>query len=1464
MAIMMVVAVLVLATGSVSAAPRQQTLVNICDRTQEVQTAILAKVSGATCITVTETQLASITILAITGYSSAIIVPGDFAGLTTLDNLRISDSPLLTTVPANAFSVVTTSLTALQLDANSISSVDEDAFHGLSDLIYLLLHDNSISSLHEDTFDGLTALTELILKDNNIASLHEDVFDGLTALTHLLLMNNHIKVLEDGIFEDTTALQEISMQHNRVSILDEDTFKGLVNLEHINLAANRVSWLHKDTFDGLANLNDLNLQGNRISSLHEDIFHGLAKLNRLSLNENSISSLHEDTFDGLGNLTQLYLQNNRITSLQANLFDKLTALRFLYLFSNSTESLDKDVFKGLTALKTLFLHRNSIESLDGDIFDGLTALTDLALSYNSLSSLPSSLFDEPTALKTLYLNDNGIASLHEDLFDGLTGLKTLYLNDNKLASPNVDLFDGLTALQTLDLSNNGLASPNVDLFDGHTGLKTLYLNDNGIASLHEDLFDGLTGLRTLFLNDNGIASPDVDLFAGLTGLQTLFLNDNGIASPHEDLFDGLTGLQTLYLNDNSFASLNVDLFDGLGSLSKLDLSGNSITGLTTGVFEDLDDSLTSLYLRSNELASLPVDIFDGLTGLTGLDLSCNALTALDLARFDPFATTLTFLEISGNSFTTPPDETALRAKLTNVGYLYTGANTVCGPPNDTGLSGLSISPVVLTTTFEPPGLNTSAMVAHDVSATTITITARDPNATIEPYARNSEPLYDDDSNTPGWQVKLPSYRNSFQWLVRAKNGMSTVVGGLIVYRAGPPASEARLHSLELSDVPLGETFDRGTQTYMATAAAGVTETTVTATPLDPDATAVIKLGGVMDADGTVNLAAGSNVITVEVTAEDGTTMQTYTVTVTRMVSNSKPTFDDGESTMRSLPENPTTVTNVGVAVAASDSDSGDTLTYALKSGGDSGSFTIVSTSGQIQTKTNVTYDFESAKKTYTVTVTVQDGKDTAGGTSTTIDATIAVTITLTNEDEPGTVGISGTQSGGSTLTASVTSDPDGAVSNVTWQWARGGAATGSFSNISGATSASYTTVSDDVNQYLRATASYTDTQGSGKSANAVTGEIGAGNSNPDFGSNTAIRRSLPENSGEGVDVVGGTIAATDNDNDDTLTYTLTGTDADSFEIDSKGQLKTSAGVTHNFDFESSKKTYTVSVSVSDNKDSAGNTDATIDATIDVTIDVTNVNEEPAISGSATRNTPENDTPVGTYTATDPDASTAYTWSVEPADDGGKFQINSSGQLSFKIAPNFEMPNQTGSTPNQYKVTIKVTDNGSPQESDTHTITVSVTNVNEAPVITSPPATRSIPENSTAVFTFSATDVDASDTQTWSVESADDGAFFQIDSSGALSFIDAPNFEDKQDAGGNNVYNVTVKVTDNGSPTEEDLHTGRRGHRHERQRGARNHDRFGDFHSLYGRRKHGDLRGHQDLHGNGRGRRHDAYLVAGRQ
>ena len=138
-------------------------------------------------------------------------------------------------------------------------------------------------------------------------------------------------------------------------------------------------------------------------------------------------------------------------------------------------------------------------------------------------------------------------------------------------------------------------------------------------------------------------------------------------------------------------------------------------------------------------------------------------------------------------------------------------------------------------------------------------------------------------------------------------------------------------------------------------------------------------------------------------------------------------------------------------------------------------------------------------------------------------------------------------------------DPDGTVSSPSWQWARGNTATGSFSDIGGATSASYTPVAADVSKYLRAMVTYTDPEGSGKTASAVSSSaVGASNAEPTFDDGATATRTLPENSGAGVDVVGGVVAATDGDSD-TLTYSLTGTDAGSFEIDSSGQLKTKTG-----------------------------------------------------------------------------------------------------------------------------------------------------------------------------------------------------------------------------------------------------------------------------------------------------------------
>jgi hypothetical protein len=103
--------------------------------------------------------------------------------------------------------------------------------------------------------------------------------------------------------------------------------------------------------------------------------------------------------------------------------------------------------------------------------------------------------------------------------------------------------------------------------------------------------------------------------------------------------------------------------------------------------------------------------------------------------------------------------------------------------------------------------------------------------------------------------------------------------------------------------------------------------------------------------------------------------------------------------------------------------------------------------------------------------------------------------------------------------------------------------------------------------------------------------------------------------------------------------------------------------------------------------------------------------------------------------------------------------------------------------------------------DDQALAITVTNVaNEsAPVITSKKggatASVSVAENTTAVTTIRATDADGT-TPTYAIAGGADAAKFAINTtSGALAFKVAPGFGAPSDAGGNNVYEVTVRATD---------------------------------------------------------------------
>ncbi|MFN4169441.1 MAG: cadherin-like beta sandwich domain-containing protein, partial [Pannonibacter phragmitetus] len=102
----------------------------------------------------------------------------------------------------------------------------------------------------------------------------------------------------------------------------------------------------------------------------------------------------------------------------------------------------------------------------------------------------------------------------------------------------------------------------------------------------------------------------------------------------------------------------------------------------------------------------------------------------------------------------------------------------------------------------------------------------------------------------------------------------------------PASTDATLANLALSQGTLTPGFSSGTTSY--TAFVGNAVTSLTVTPTVADANAAVTVNGVAVTSGisssAISLNVGSNIITVVVTAEDGTTTQTYTVDVTRAAS----------------------------------------------------------------------------------------------------------------------------------------------------------------------------------------------------------------------------------------------------------------------------------------------------------------------------------------------------------------------------------------------------------------------------------------------------------------------------------------------------------------------------------------------------------------------------------------------------
>jgi hypothetical protein len=341
---------------------------------------------------------------------------------------------------------------------------------------------------------------------------------------------------------------------------------------------------------------------------------------------------------------------------------------------------------------------------------------------------------------------------------------------------------------------------------------------------------------------------------------------------------------------------------------------------------------------------------------------------------------------------------------------------------------------------------------------------------------------------------------------------------------------------------------------------------------------------------------------------------------------------------------------------------GDVLTYSL-SGTDASALSI--SSAGVITFVEAP-DFE-AKALYEVTVTVVD----SDGNS--VTQAISISITDANDSAP-------------VITSSSSFSVNENQSVIGSVVATSASSEALTYTLSGVDAAALTISADGVLGFVaipdfEAKASYSATvavsDGANETSSVITVSIvNLNDSTPVIGS---VREFVVNENVKSV----GIITAIDADFDN-LSYALSGDDASAFTISSLGSLRFITAP--NFEVNSS---YSVTVTVSDGVSASS---------AEIAVTVRNINDvAPVFASAAAFSAAENQTSIGTVTATDADSS-AVTFSVS----GTELEISSEGELSFVSAPDFEVNTS-------FTATVTVTDG---DLTASQVVTVTVTDIDD--------------------------------------------------------------------------------------------------------------------------------------------------------
>ena len=861
---------------------------------------------------------------------------GIFDKLTALKLLNLGNNRL-SELPDGIFDKLT-ALENLELWINRIEELPPDIFDQLTVLKSLAVGNNRLGELPDGIFDQLTALEYLGLWDNRIEELPPGVFDQLIALKSLGLSGNRLGELPLGVFDQLTALERLRLSSMGLGELPPGVFDKLTALKLLDLGSNQLGELPDGIFDQLTALERLNLWGNQIEELPPGIFDQLTALKSLDLGYNRLGELPDGIFDRLTALERLFLNDNRLTTLPTPLLPSTaqgTPITRMMLYGNALAELPDRLFESdYSDYRALHLNDNPGTPfafiIEGEVVgpsvqegDDLTAKVryrvaqgapvemrarlsvtggtaststvtipagrvhseeitvtksaesdSVTLTLDDVSAHISS--GDPVELYQVYRNYAGESDF-ENEFSGIRFVAgapfTVLVPPAPPDKPTAMVINpGAVELDWNDTFNTqsygvGVLSDGswVELPDGDvqvafresgavvTGLPDHPVYVFAVRAKNRDGASGWSQHVSVASGQPATATPTQEatttttLPAPNTPTATLTPQDT-VALDWQDVVDA-DSYAVRFVLDDQWVELPSDgvavaVTGSSAVVSNLPDYDHYYFAVRAGKGDE--KSGWSDWVKVSRPRPAPAP-----TPPPTVTVTCH----FDLGTL---ATTAEPLSVEGSWILECPAEGRIWSR-TGIWYprfytftldrayrvdidLHSEDNTFLRLRTGRQTSGATVD--------ENAGSSSSsdARIVRTLTAQTYTI-----EATTWPREERGDftlSIQLSDVNAPAQQQQQE-----------------------------PPSADATLSGLALSRATLA--FASTTTEYTVSVANDVTQTTVTPALSDDEASYAFKLDGVADADGVIPLAVGSNVITIEVTAEDGKTAKTYTVTVTR-------------------------------------------------------------------------------------------------------------------------------------------------------------------------------------------------------------------------------------------------------------------------------------------------------------------------------------------------------------------------------------------------------------------------------------------------------------------------------------------------------------------------------------------------------------------------------------------------------